>query len=258
MRAALVVVTLIAALRTSAVAAPSAEDLYTEGQAAYDRADYPTAIARWRASYEISGEPGLLFNLAQALRLSGDCPGALSTYRKFVAADPDPTSEQHRLAEDLARELDATCDEPPPISIAPVEPPAAIPARELDPDLDLAIHLSARDDRTPRPGRTLRIAGLAVGGTGVALLVTGLVVGRHARSLGDEVTTTCASGCDWAVQKSKDAAGKRAATIGYALDAVGVAAITGGAIMYYVGLRRISVAPRPSEDGAVISWSGSW
>jgi hypothetical protein len=260
MRAALVVVTIVV-LGTSAVASPTAEDLYAEGQAAYDRADYATAIDRWRESYEISGQSGLLFNLAQALRLSGDCPDALATYRKFLATDADLTSEQHRLAEDLARELDVACDEPPTptptIHVPPIEPPATISERASNPGLTAAVSLDDRDHRT-RPGRALRVAGLATGATGVALLVTGLVVGRHARSLGDEVTRACASGCDWATQKSKDAAGRRDAVIGYALDTVGVAAIAGGAIMYYVGIRRVAVVPRPNEDGAVVSWSGSW
>lgn len=255
------VVAAIAALGASARAAPSAEDLYAEGQAAYDRADYPTAIERWRASFEISGETGLLFNLAQAQRLSGDCPDALSTYRKFLAADADLTSEQHRLAEDLARELDSSCDEPPPISSAPVEPPtaAAIPDRAADHDLIAAVPLSARDDRTPRSGRSRRITGLAIAGTGAALLVTGLIVGHHARALGDEVTRACASGCDWTTQRSKDAAGRRDAVIGHALDAVGVAAIAGGAILYYVGVREdVVVEPRAHGAGIVVSWSGSW
>jgi hypothetical protein len=258
MRAVLIILA-IAALGSTAAAAPSAEDLYAEGQAAYDRADYPTAIARWRESYEISGASGLLFNLAQALRLSGDCPGALSTYRKFLATDADPTSEQHRLAEDLARELDVACDDLPSIRPSPVKPPAARPPLELETGLNVAVPLSDRNDRTTRPS-ALRIAGLATAGTGAALLVAGLVVGHHADALGDEVTRACASGCDWAVQESKDAAGRHDAAVGRALDVVGAAAIAGGAVMYYLGSRAPSMRVTPAEhhDGAVVSWSGVW
>ena len=56
----------IVALQIAAHAQTSAEDLYTEGQAAYDRADYTTAVGKWQASYDVSKESGLLFNLAQA------------------------------------------------------------------------------------------------------------------------------------------------------------------------------------------------
>jgi hypothetical protein len=246
MRASLVIVT-IAALRMTAAAAPSAEDLYAEGQAAYDRADYATAIARWRESYAVSAAPGLLFNLAQAQRLSGDCPGALSTYRRFLASDPDPASEQHRLAEDLATELDAACDERPPTPPR-IEPPGSVPAL-----------LSRRDDRPPRSGRGRRIAGLATGGAGLALLAAGLVLGHHGTALGAEVTRACAAGCDWSGQRETDAAGRRDVLVGRALDAVGAAAIVGGAILYYVGTREtLGVAPRPGGDGAVVTWGGSW
>jgi hypothetical protein len=92
------------------------------------------------------------------------------------------------------------------------------------------------------------------------LFVTGLALGKHASTLGDEVTSACSTSCDWEVQKDKDAAGHRDAAIGYTFDVIGIAAIAGGAVMYYLGDRANSVAvsPRPREDGAVVSWSGSW
>lgn len=254
MKTALVILA-IAALGGIAAAEPSAEDLYAEGQAAYDRADYPTAIERWRASYEMSGEAGLLFNLAQAQRLAGNCAEALATYKKFLAADSDLVSEQHKLAEDFAQELDAKCPAEP---VRHIEHPVA-PRLNLVPGLNLGGELTDRNDR-PASGRSLRVAGLATGGAGVALLVTGLIVGRHANTLGDEVTNACATSCDWADQKSKEAAGRRDAKIGYALDGVGVAAIAGGALMYYLGSRTstVGVAPPARDGGAVLSWSGSW
>lgn len=257
MKTTLIILFAIAALGGRAAAEPSAEDLYTEGQAAYDRADYPTAIARWRASYEISGESGLLFNLAQALRLAGNCSEALATYKKFVAVDPDPTSEQHKLADDLARELDAKCPAKP-ATPTQIEHPVG-PGLNSGPSLNLGGELTDHDDR-PAPGRSLRVAGLVTGGAGVAILVTGLVVGHHANTLGGEVTDACATSCDWATLKSKDAAGRRDEKIGYVLDGVGVVAIASGALMYYLGNRNsaISVVPAARDGGAVLSWSGSW
>ncbi len=251
MRAALIILT-IAALEATASAAPTAEDHFDQGQRAYDRGDFSTAIAEWRLSYQLSGESGLLFNLAQALRLAGDCAGALSTYQKFIEADQDLASEQHKLAQDLARELEPMC------LATPTKPHD--PHQELEAGLHLGANLNDHDNRSTRPGRTLRIAGLATGGGGITLLVTGLVVGRHANALGREVTDACASSCDWALQKSKDAAGRREAAIGYTLDAIGIVAITGGALMYYLGNRgtAVSVTPTARENGAIVSWSGSW
>ena len=94
----------IAALTiTAAAQPPTAENLYDEGQAAYDKADYGTAIARWQAAYDLSNASGLLLNLAQAKRLSGDCVGAITTYKRFIEADP--TVYQKPLAEEFVREL---------------------------------------------------------------------------------------------------------------------------------------------------------
>jgi tetratricopeptide (TPR) repeat protein len=225
---------------------PTAESLYAEGQAAYDKADYPVAIARWQESYQLSGENGLLFNLAQALRLSGNCAEALATYEKFLAADHDSASDQHKLADDFKRELEPTC--------------GAHQAPALDPKPSLNLWVNAHERYDTHPGRSLRRAGLIAGGAGIASLATGLALGHHGQTLGNDVSAACAISCDWAVQKGKDATGRADVAIGYALDAVGAAAIAGGAIAYYLGARGsgLTVAPRPSEGGAMISWSGSW
>lgn len=251
MRLVLIIVAAIATLEVAAVAdtPPSAESLYAEGQAAYDKADYGAAITKWQASFELSGESGLLFNLAQAKRLAGDCAGAFATYRRFMATDPDQGSEQHKLAADFARELAITCK--PPTRLVPVDPQPPKAGAELHVDDRLTRH----DDQ----GRTWRIAGIATGAGGALAIVTGLALGQHAQGLANEVTAACRTSCDWTVQKDKDATGRRDATIGRVLDVAGVAAIAGGTVMYYLGVKEnLTVTPAPGEHGAVLSWSGSW
>jgi hypothetical protein len=235
---ALVAVAVLVALRANADAEPSAERLYDEGQQAFDRGDYTTAVARWQSSYELSGLPLLVLNIAQAYRLAGDCLSALVAYRQYVALDP--TSEQRGLAEGFVGELEPRCGQP--------VQHAEVPVAEV-----LPVEGGHR-------GRGLKIVGLATGGAGAALFVTGLLFGRRASMLGDEVGQTCAQGCDWGVLKDKDARGRRYSTVGYVLDALGVATIVGGSIMYYLGDRQgvINVAPRPHEAGVVVTWSGSW
>jgi hypothetical protein len=98
------------------------------------------------------------------------------------------------------------------------------------------------------------------GGAGVVLTATGLLFGRRASTLGDEVTNACSVSCDWAEQRSKDVAGRRYATIGYTLDVLGLAAIAGGAVMYFLGDRTsgVTVSPTSHDGGAVLSWRGRW
>jgi len=248
MKIAMLIVAIVA-MENAAFAQPSAEDLYTEGQAAYDRTDYAMAVTKWQASYDLSKESGLLFNLAQAKRLSGDCVGANATYRRFVADDADPTSEQHKLAEDLVRELEGTC----PAQPAMVAPPKVVGLLTLGGGLDLSQGLNDRKSSSTQSGRTWKIAGLITGGAGVVVFAVGLGLGRHGASIGDEVTAACATSCDWEAQKDKDARGRRAVTIGKALDVVGIAAIAGGALFYYLGARQetLTVAPTPGGGGVI-------
>lgn len=248
---ALIALTVIAALAATASGQPRAEDLYAEGQAAYDRADYPAAAAKWQAAYDLSEETGLLFNLAQARRLAGDCTRALATYRRFVREDADPTSEQHKLSGDLARELEAQCPEQ---KVAPAPQPASSGRLNADP---------GRNDRGSDrsvDGRSWKIAGIATGGVGIAVLAIGLGLSHHGSSTGEEITAACSQSCSWAELKDKDARGRREVSVGRALGTVGAVAVAGGAVLYYLGVRRDSVAlvPAARGEGAVVSWSGSW
>ena len=235
----MLIIALIAARATIARAQPSAEDLFAQGQAAYDKADYATAIARWQASYDLSKENALLFNIAQARRLAGDCAGALAAYQQFAATDPDPASEQHKLAEDFARELTTTCVMPSPVDQQPQSQPKLVDGLNLDD------RLTGHEHQDRGRGRTLRITGIATGTTGIAMIATGLVLGYHAQTLASEVTAACRTSCDWTTQKAKDASGRTDATIGRVLDGVGVAAVASGAVMYYLGVRRSDVVVTP-------------
>ena len=253
MKLAALIIAMVA-LENAAFAQPGAEaeGLYTEGQTAYDRADYATAIAKWQASYDVSKEAGLLFNLAQAKRLAGDCVGAIATYRRFDMADADYTSDQHKLAKDFVRELKGTCPTRPP--------PQIVDRPTLGNALNLATTLNDPKSNRPQSGRTWKIAGLVTGGVGVAVLTVGLTLGHHGTSIGDEVTAACQdpTGCDWAALKDKDAQGKREVAIGKVLDVAGVAVIAGGAIFYYLGIRQETLTVVPAPGGGVVSWSGAW
>jgi hypothetical protein len=229
MRVVIVLIALELAV-VPAFAGPSAEKLYDEGQHEYDAGHYAAAVELWQEAYDASKLPLLVFNVAQAYRFAGDCLSALATYRRYVALEPK--SEQSGYARSFIGELEARCG-------MPSQPPTT--------------------DRS-EPVRKLRLVGLGTGGTGIALLVGGLVLGKHASTLGDRVTSACSVSCDWSTQQDTDAAGHRDAAIGYVLDGVGIAAILGGAVVYYVGGRagRITISPKSQEGGAVVSWSGTW
>ena len=255
-RCVLIILITIGVLESAARATP-AEDLYTQGQAAYDGGDFATAVTKWQAAYDLSKESGLLFNLAQARRLSGDCTGALATYRRFLAEDIEPASEQHKLAADLARELEGTCPTTKPVMRAP---PKVVNPSNVVSGVNLAPTLNDRKPDRVRSGSAWKVGGLVIGGVGVATIGLGLGLGHRGATIGDEITAACRTSCDWAMLKDKDTRGKRDVAIGKALDVIGAAAVVGGAVFYYLGVRRDNEAltVAPSNGGAVMSWSGSW
>lgn len=249
MKIILLIVTIVV-LETPAIAQQtSAEDLYAEGQAAYDHADYAGAITKWQASYDLSNETGLIFNIAQARRLSGDCAGAKAAYRRFDTADADSTSDQHKIAKDFVRDLDDKCPEQ-----KPEQKPAELPPKVIT----LEGHLTDQVDRD-QSGRSWKIAGLTTGGIGVTMLAIGIGLGHHGAAIGDEITLACTTSCDWQALQDKDARGRRDVVIGKTLDGLGIAAIAGGAVLYYLGVRQenFTVVSR-GHEGAIIAWSTAW
>jgi tetratricopeptide (TPR) repeat protein len=90
---------------------------HEEGRVRYDLGDYAAAIESFTRAYELSLDPDLLFNIAQAHRLAGNCVKALESYRHFLRLDRDsPAREQAEAQVNLLRE---TC---PPLSAAPAGP----------------------------------------------------------------------------------------------------------------------------------------
>src|SRR3569623_577048 len=57
------------------------------------------AVAAFKEAYVLAPSPGLLFNIAQAYRLAGDCDDAAWMYRRFLDTNPGEASralaEQH-------------------------------------------------------------------------------------------------------------------------------------------------------------------
>jgi tetratricopeptide (TPR) repeat protein len=223
-----------------AVAQPNeAERLYTEGQTAYDAKDYKLALAKWKRSYELSKLPALIFNIAQAERLGGDCTAALASYKKFV--ELDPTSSERETAEGLIKEIQP-CPTPKVVEQPIKKPPPPPPGGD---------------------GHGKRIAAYLIGGAGFASVGVGLVFGLKAKSLATEVKDACASPCEWSTVADKDAQGKRDEKLQFVLYGVGGAAlITSGLLYWLAGRERANavtgVAVTPHADGAMITFSGTF
>lgn len=68
-----------------------------EGARAFAAGQYNEAISAFRTAFELYPKPELLFNLAQAQRISGDHAAALRSYERYVELEPSgPASDDAR------------------------------------------------------------------------------------------------------------------------------------------------------------------
>jgi tetratricopeptide (TPR) repeat protein len=235
LRSVVTLVLVLAGARQAAAAPPagvSEEDqaegkrLFDEGLLRYDTAEYEQAITLFRAAYEKTRAPALLFNMAQAYRLENDCHKAADLYRQFIRLDPgSPDVERARSR--------LTALEPCPVAVAPL-PAAAAP--------QLPGLLAVRASPAEPPGQARRVrfrtAGVVLAGVAVTLGTTAAVFGRRASNDADEVSAYFAHGGPWTAHLADvDADGRRAQQTATALlVSAGIAALLGaGAYLY--GLR---------------------
>jgi tetratricopeptide (TPR) repeat protein len=119
----------------SAPVDPEARRLFEEGLRYFRIGDYEQAIPRFKAAYLRTPAPGLLYNLAQAHRLNGDCAQALALYRQYLATGPKGKDTERAAARAAEMELCARAAAPPESAPAPVAQPPAAPRPADPPDL---------------------------------------------------------------------------------------------------------------------------
>ena len=75
--------------------AARARALFAEGDSHFRLREYDQAIARFKEAYRLEPAPLLLFNLAQAYRLAGDCRQAAWFYDRFAHSGADAAAMGH-------------------------------------------------------------------------------------------------------------------------------------------------------------------
>ena len=74
-----------------------ARELAEKGRKHHESGDYTAAVAAFKEAYVLAPSPSLLFNIAQAYRLAGNCDESAWMYRRFL--DTDPRGPQRDLAQ---------------------------------------------------------------------------------------------------------------------------------------------------------------
>jgi hypothetical protein len=81
---------------------PTARELSDQALRQYQRGEFDAAIESFMGAFALSKNPGLLFNVAQAYRLKGDCEQARDYYQRYLNAEhesPFKLSLERRVAE---------------------------------------------------------------------------------------------------------------------------------------------------------------
>jgi tetratricopeptide (TPR) repeat protein len=190
LRVRLVVAAIALALPARARAADAAtemngqaRDLYELGMAHYRARGFSEAVRAFESAYQLDPQREILFALAQATRMSGDCPAAVPLYERFLATHPPERQvEATRIALGRCRER------------AAIE--AAVKTRPTDPKLALnrdgpppaAAVFRAPPPPRPRPAwyrdpatAVLAAAAAVSAGAGVGLLVAARLADREHR-----------------------------------------------------------------------------
>jgi hypothetical protein len=138
----------VAAAAPGSGAGGGAERLFEEGRRLYEAGDYAQAVARFEAAYQLFPAPIIVFDIAQAHRLRGDCAGARRAYARFRQLAPD--APERELADEHHDALVARCPGPaaPTASSSVPTCPRAVASPPLAP---------------PRGPRWVRFVALAVG-----------------------------------------------------------------------------------------------
>jgi tetratricopeptide (TPR) repeat protein len=213
---------------------------------------FAEALEAYKAAYVLAPSPGLLFNLAQAYRLNGDCDDAAWMYKRFL--DTGPRDDLKALVNEHLEKL-STCthmgfrsnlDLPNvrDVKAMPSQPPrttvvASAPPAEVD-----VSH--ARSER--RAGTYLMIGG------GVGLAVAA-VFAVDAHLAANDVADAYASGARNPDIRSLDDRGHRDDAITAIAGVSGGAALITGAVLYGLGVhteRAQHLAVVPHRDGGEV------
>ncbi|HUS30228.1 MAG TPA: hypothetical protein VMZ53_17090 [Kofleriaceae bacterium] len=247
------------ALRPEKIPA-KAKDLATRGRIYHDAGDYQAAVAAWKEAYVLAPSPGLLFNIAQAYRLAGNCDEAAWMYRRFL--DTDPTGPNKALAEQHLASVEKCGRGGLPMMVVTPKIIAKVPdpknVVKADGSSSTSITTDLPLDEQDKRARTYKRVGIGLGVGAGAALVGAAVFALDANDASNTVEDTYKHGGKWSDVKEADARGKRSATLATALGIGGGVALASGVVLYSLGHRYEKaqhVAVVPTGHGAQVSLS---
>jgi len=198
----------------------------------FEAKDYPKALVEFRAAYTIDPQPSLLYAIAQAERMNGDCQRAIRYYEAYLRAGPNEL--QARLARENIERCTAELRRSPPAS-QPTSAPldlAPPPPRKTLPVVDEPTRMPWRSNWL---GHGLTIGGLAAVAAGVALWSVEHAAITSANGAADYGT--------FAARAHAAAQAEKLQAVGVALASAGAALVVAGILTYALRGRRRAERP---------------
>jgi len=154
----------------------SARELNEQARRSYNLGHWRDAIDAFEKAYQLTGDPALLFNLAQSHRHLGNGEEALRFYRAYLREKTDPTNRQ--IAEEQIKELEVQNWHDPfvatPSKTSPISPPQNSPHDVAPTPLPVAADITSTPHILPPPlaPATPIVTGVAPAPTSAAIATT--------------------------------------------------------------------------------------
>jgi tetratricopeptide (TPR) repeat protein len=235
---------------------------YRQGEAYFRAGAFDVAAREYLEAYQAAPRPLLLFNAALAFEKAGDPATAVTYYERYLEAEPAGERGEEARARLLVlrRAVPPTRSTPAAATDLPPSPPIQTSVAPATHDAPVESKASPMNDAPPSverrdTGRSLRVAGIAVLGLGVAALAAGIAWGVESNQLADDATEAIHKGDPARAARLQDdfSTARRSMTIAY------VAAATlagGGTVLYYFGRRRATITPVATPNVAAIVVTG--
>ena len=230
-----------------------ARQLAEKGRAYHEAGDYPRAIAAFKEAYVLAPSPGLLFNLAQAYRLAGNCDDAAWMYHRYL--DTNPPTDRRAVAETHLAAVEKCGHGLLKIAIVPQPVESKLP----EPTIAAEPQITVR--RTPielAPQNTEEKVGLTLGVGGGVLLAGAAWFAYEAWDASNQVSDLYKNGGKGSQVTQLQRRGESDTTYAEWLGAGGALAAAAGVALYLDGraseqVQHVAVAP--TSDGARVSVS---
>jgi tetratricopeptide (TPR) repeat protein len=225
-----------------------------EGDRYKEAGEYDKAAREYEKAYDLVPHPELFFNLAQVYRLGGKKEKALEYYERYLAVQPNGRAAPQ--ARTFARQLRKALGKSREEGAGPGAGPGAGSGSESgsgsgsESGSESGGDVTRRVDRD-RPGRVLRIAGMASAGAGLVALAVGVKYGLDARRISDDLSANDVMWTDELL--ATQAEGKRAERRMFIATGLGAAFVAGGAVLYYLGHSARAEAAASGEEAAAVS-----